>query len=500
MQIAGWLLLVLAIPRVLRLLWPEVWVEDDFYLESAYLVSAGLRPYLDFVHPHLPLLEWIAAAYLRLFGASHRSIEVLNESAIYLASLLTFALGRRALSARVAATGAILYAFSSLVFRYHVYERECFLAPAILIAALGALDRDSTALRQTAQIALALIFACAVKLTAGIGCAVVLLYLALVERRWLRAIAAGGVTLAGLGLLSLICYRLYGFEFLFQTFIFHFMKGEVSYPVQVLDVLAPLFVLGCIAVASDPSKATRALVLVFMMVAGEYLFYGILSPTVWGHNYLEFLPYVAIVAGAGLDYVADAARSIASGARIGAAWLRLAGAAIIIVVMLGWLTPLVNQNWLNGSVYGFGFMPRDEIEQLGAALRDASAVGDEVIAPAFIAFEANRRELIRYPETYGVYREAKDEFLHDGFGAARAHLGHAGFFQLIVSTARFWTAPIRDAIVSGRVRAVIPDSPSLFLPLVRLDPEFLAQNGFRPALQTEHFTLWVRESASAEPH
>ncbi len=44
---------------------------------------------------------------------------------------------------------------------------------------------------------------------------------------------------------------------------------------------------------------------------------------------------------------------------------------------------------------------------------------DDVIAPSFICFEANRRELIRYPETYGVYREAKAEYDRDGFFAAR---------------------------------------------------------------------------------
>ena len=43
-------------------------------------------------------------------------------------------------------------------------------------------------------------------------------------------------------------------------------------------------------------------------------------------------------------------------------------------------------------------------------LRSATKPDDEVIAPSFIAFEANRRELIRFPETYGVYREARAEY------------------------------------------------------------------------------------------
>src|SRR5271170_4833628 len=139
-RVGGWLLVALLVPRVLRMLYPEVWVEDDFYLESAWLVSAGMRPYLDFVHPHFPLLEYLSAAYLKIFGASHFSIEVLNEAAIYATSLLTFELAARITTRRAAISAAILYATSSIVFRYHVYERECFVTPLALAAALLVLD------------------------------------------------------------------------------------------------------------------------------------------------------------------------------------------------------------------------------------------------------------------------------------------------------------------------------------------------------------------------
>src|SRR5580698_2531749 len=116
-ELGAALLIILAIPRLLRLAYPAIWVEDDFYLEAAWLVSVGMRPYLDFVHPHFPLLEYLSAAYLRVFGASHFSIEILNEAAIYATSLLTFKLAARVSSRRAAISAAILYATSSLVFR-----------------------------------------------------------------------------------------------------------------------------------------------------------------------------------------------------------------------------------------------------------------------------------------------------------------------------------------------------------------------------------------------
>jgi len=83
------------------------------------------------------------------------------------------------------------------------------------------------------------------------------------------------------------------------------------------------------------------------------------------------------------------------------------GGAALILISLIWIAPIINENWLHGAIYGFGFVPRAEISQLADALRAASKPDDEVIAPSFLCFEANRRELIRYPETYGVYREAR---------------------------------------------------------------------------------------------
>src|ERR1700719_4468406 len=123
-ELGAALLIILALPRLVRLFYPAIWVEDDFYLEAAWLVSAGMRPYVDFVHPHFPLLEYLSAGYLKVFGANHFSIEILNETAIYATSLLTFKLAARITTRRAAIGAAILYATSSLVFRYHVYERE----------------------------------------------------------------------------------------------------------------------------------------------------------------------------------------------------------------------------------------------------------------------------------------------------------------------------------------------------------------------------------------
>jgi Dolichyl-phosphate-mannose-protein mannosyltransferase len=492
------LVIALIAARLIRLFYPEIWVEDDFYLESAWLVAAGMRPYVDFVHPHLPLLEWIAGAYVRVFGASILSLELLNEAAIFATSLLTFAVARRAVGRQAASVAAILYAFSSLVFRYHAYERECFVAPIVLAATLIAIDGAMEPAREIAWLALLLAAACAVKLTAVIPAAVLLGYLAIVRRNLGRAIGAGAGVALLIGALSAFCYWRYGFDFFYQVFIFHFLKGRdttasiAAYPAQILDVIAPFAVLGAIAVA-ERRKIGAAFGLVLAIVAAEYAFFGILSPTAWAHDYLTAMPFIAIVAAMGAMRMWSALRAVVTeevAAR--ADWIQIIAGAAFIILCLAWLTPLVNENWLHGSVYGFGYVPRSEVAQLALAIDRSTAPGDEIVAPSFLCFAANRTELVRYPETYGVFREGEAELERDGFWRAREKMGRADFFQLIADTAHFWTDPISRAIDDRTVKVVINDSPVQMLPLVHVPDAMLAGHGYRPVLETEHYVMWQR--------
>src|SRR5208282_4235752 len=340
------------------------------------------------------------------------------------------------------------------------------------------------------------VIACAIKLTAIVPAAAILCFLAFGRRRWRDAILAAAGIAAGLAAFSAILYRLYGFEFVFQTFIFHFMKGRLAwlevadYPRAILDLLAPLFVIGCARIAAE-RRVSPALGLVLILVAFNYAFFGLLSPTSWGHNYLDFLPYVAIIAGIGLERIWTAYRA--------KEWRITAASLGLISVSLLWLTPLVNENWMRGGVYGFGYFDRGEVRALSEALRRISAPDDEVIAPSFICFEANRRELIRYPETYGVYREAELEFGKYGFLEARRRLGSADFFGLMASTAHHWTEPMKKALEDGTVSAIIADSPMQLSSVVSFPSGILMDHGFRPYLVTENFALWRRVPGAGQP-
>ena len=132
-------------------------------------------------------------------------------------------------------------------------------------------------------------------------------------------------------------------------------------------------------------------------------------------------------------------------------------------------------------------------------MRQATTAHDNIIAPSFICFEANRPELIRYPELYGAYREAKAMYQRYGFRIARQRLGTADFFSLISDTAHYWTDKITEAVAKRRVKVVISDSPIQLLPLVLVPPELLASSGYRPVLHTQHYTVWELETPSTSP-
>src|SRR3954465_7026538 len=251
----AWLLVALALPRIVRLLYPAIWIEDDLLMESAFAVARGLRPYLDFAHAQMPLLEWCAGLYITVAGASHVSMELLNGAAIYATSVLVFVLGREAVGRQAAIAAALLFACSSLVFRYHVWAREFFVSALVLAAAVTALNGAMRASRQVPAMAALLTAACGIKLTAIVSAAGVIGFIAVRQRRPARALALALAIGGGVLALGAFCYWRYGVEFLFQAFLFHFLKGRDAvgagpmYSLSILDVLVPLSALGLVSMS-----------------------------------------------------------------------------------------------------------------------------------------------------------------------------------------------------------------------------------------------------------
>jgi hypothetical protein len=478
---------LLAAPRLLRFMYPQVWIEDDQLLQTVLATSRGLHPYVQFSLAQMPLLEWIGAAYVMVAGPSLHAMEVLNAVAIYATSVLIVLIGRRVVGQPAAIAGAMLFACSSLVFRYHLWAREFFVSALILGAAYTVLNERLAWRLRVGLFAALSCAACAIKLTAIVSVAGLVLYIAIGQHRPARAVVAALATGIALGLFALFCYSRYGFEFVFQAFLFHFLKGTVNagvgYVIDILDVIVPVFVLGLAALIVN-RQWRRGAVLISCVLGPLTLFYEVLSPTAWGHNYLDPLPWIALVGGVGIVWLIGEWRRLS--------WKAGAGTALIVVSLI-WIAPFNNENASRGSGYGFGFVERSEVAEVAAALGRATAPGDEVVAPSFIAFEANRIQRLRFPENYGVMREGERLYRSVGFREARETFGRRDFFDLINQTSAYWNNQfMASTAVGGGVNAVILDSTIQFLPLVDATDDALTQRGFAPTLRTTHYTLWVR--------
>src|SRR5262249_23523334 len=160
---------------------------------------------------------------------------------------------------------------------------------------------------------------------------------------------------------------------------------------------------------------------------------------------LEVLPFVCVLAGVGVASLASrVARLVKAESRTARDLEALVGAALSIVVWMAIVSAVSNEDLTDPLLYGFGYINRGEVSDLGNAIRVNSAADDLVIAPSFAAFQANRATLVRFPETYGVYRAALDEISARGFSAARADAAETGFGTMIHDTFKYSVAAMTD--------------------------------------------------------
>ena len=291
------------------------------------------------------------------------------------------------------------------------------------------------------------------------------------------------------------CYWRYGEPFIFQAFLFHFLKGVTTdgagpwYIASLLDILGPLGLFGLWRLA-DRSRWNHAVGLVGAVFVSYLLFFGVLSPTAWGHNYLEVWPLVAIVAGAGAAWLLESWRT---------SWLQTAGGVAVAAACLLWITPLDNEAGLRGSAWiRLRSAPRAVGPRGRAPRRDRSRRrGDRALVHRLRGEPARRSVALKT----GVMTAGDELRRSVGFRQARERMGHKNFFELINETSDIWNqAVIRAIAPGGQVNAMIPDSTIQLLPLVDASPAALSERGFHLALQTEHFTLWLRRGDPSSVH
>ncbi len=128
--------------------------DEGFHLLAARLVTTGKRPYLDFFYPHAPLYIYVAAACMRVFGDTWRSVHALSalltSGCIALMTWYVFSRSRGSgWRLANAAAAALLMALNVLVIWFgtigQAYALSLFLIFAAFLLVVGSVDRTGGA-------------------------------------------------------------------------------------------------------------------------------------------------------------------------------------------------------------------------------------------------------------------------------------------------------------------------------------------------------------------
>ncbi len=545
---------LLVVPRMLRLAYPQVWIEDESYLTGALMLSHGWLPYRDFPLPHYPVLEALLASVFHVVHASIRSAEITTQIAALAGSLLVFALGRRLDGLLTGAVGALVFATSGLLFRYHLLEREVFVVVPVLAAVLLASKRrakaperannsrstqklrnpqrqamtnpqrtprslrltshlftGSSAERKPIVIGVLLFVALTIKLTAIAALVAVGLQLWLQDRERgagiaeSEAVRAIGTALGLLAALTIALTAVFGNDFVVQVFLFRAVHAAFpSLAVKLTEMRLTMDAsLACGAAGGALilwSRRTRAWRGPLLQLGADFVVLVLFNPTYWAHTGIELLPWLSLAAGFLVAGVVRALRRPASRAeaagRIQSArvWACAAAAAGLLI----FVAPIRNLNWEagDGSTYGFGYRDRSEIEATAAFVRARTGPQALVAAPPIIAFAADRRELVPYPEIAGTIDALTEAVRRRGYIAAlRDPDLRGGAFWDTVDASRERIAPqIASAVKDRRVAAVVNDSPDDLMPVlfVALPQNTLEAAGYQLESASAHYDVWLR--------
>lgn len=504
LALAG-LLVLLAIPRIARLAYPQIWIEDESYLNGAFMLSRGFMPYRDFPLPHFPALDALLASVFLVAPISIRTAEVVTQLATFAGSVLVFTLGRRLGDPLSGGCGALVFATSALLFRYHVFEREVFLVVPILCAVLLA-SRPAEGGRETRAAlgaGLLIFVAITIKLTAIAALFALALQLQFDGRRR-SAVIMACTAVAALGVTALALVSVFGRDFIVQVVLFRAVHAafpswgvkldEVRY---TMDIGLALGIWG-LALVLWNGQRRRWIGPLLQLLCG-FVILLLLNPTFWAHTGIELLPWLSLGAG---YLLANAVRSLApAGARRRPRTVtaRLPPLTCVVgaILFLYCVAPIRNLNWEagDGSVYGFGYRDRRELETVAQFVRTHAAPEARVATPPIIAFIANRREVVPYAEVAGEIDELTTIVRRDGYVAALTNdaLRGRSFWESVEASRDRSMPALEAALAAHQVAVVINDSPDdlMPVPLTNVSTEGLEAYGYRLASGSAHYEAWI---------
>jgi Dolichyl-phosphate-mannose-protein mannosyltransferase len=443
--------LISTVPRLIRLMYPQAWIEDAAYLYHGFTLISGQEPFFDGIYAHPPSLEAFLGLLYRIFGVGYRTAEWASAGVVAGSTFLVYLLCRRLVGSWIALVGAAAFSLAPLLVRYHVFEREVYTVACATLAILLAQKRESsTSYAFFAGGILGL--AAAVKLS-GLLYLPALLVVYLCRRQPKHALKSiFGWTVVGGGIWTYYLL-LYGRPAIHQLVLLHFVKGGTGqFWFNIHNIFIPslnyLLILGLGGLvlghgrqAAEISRACLILIVVFGV------FFTLVSGTFWAHNLIDLLLPLSIGTALGVKEIQLLFHS--EHRRIFAAFVLLIPAAGL--ALLG----AADRKHLTD---GWGYISRAELAGCADFVRSHVASDVKIIAPHYIAAEARRFELVDYPELSGPYIWMLQTIKEKGYAGLSQHKQFKSWKRMVRETSTLWRPFTVEAIQERKVGAVIWDS------------------------------------------
>lgn len=502
-------IIVLVVPRVLRFFHPAVNLEDSPYLDAVSCMARGLKPHIDFVYTHIPFPEVVLTILCKLFGVSYRVTETVSAVTVTITALLIFVIARRIQSKRAGVVSALLYAWHPLIFNYHLFEKEIY--EALLACLLGVFfireekrerisesEEGKTFSTKSIKVlypALLCFLGYITKLDFSFLVGALLFYIAMVEKKPIKAFLILFIFVSLAALHTLISFHFFGWEFLKQIYLFHFLKGsESSQGIKLLKWLAGsgwLAVPGVFGFVFLKSASLRHRLYLILWLAAPLFFFSLVTDTLWFHNVINVLPPLSVLAGLYIDGTIGLLRgkdALCGGGREAKGFFYL-----VLFSLLLWAASIVlSVLWFAKIDFGFQGASRRETREVSKIVKNVTSFDAVIIAPAIISAQANRTELIHNREVAPVYWWVMRRVEDVGFTAARKEVSAIHFRALSEKAAHLWLDETNEKIAAGAVSLVVGE---LIPGYYSFNPkaEDMERYGYRRIYQGDSYVVWVKK-------
>ena len=485
-------LVILALPRILRLVFPQIWLEQNYFIYIVHQLASGHIPYKEVMISY-PAIPEIIYAFANFFFQNTLWVSrLLNEFTIFILSLFIFIYVKRQFSWTTGLASSLVFSFNSLVFRYDLFAREFMECALIFGSVLLLQKRDHSNIYQiiSAGCLLGLAFLC--KQTAIISSAALIIFL-LMSGLNFKSVAILIISflifaLSGMG----IFYWAYGIDFYLQAILFHIAVGGSGSDVfsqailigRCMDMALTLGIMGAITYVFV-NRNPHQMKLPFLQLIFITFFYLAISGKFWPANGIEILVWISIPAG---WFLICTIQWINKNFQVGfkRADISIAIFGLIIFIVLSvWIFPLKNQNSLYGMFYGFGNLSIDSFNRVVDEVKRRTQPDDICVLNPAVAALADRQDSFFYRENYGLMQTIKNKYKTEGARAAIRIGADKHYLTLIRELAVLWLKPFINLAEQKKVRCVVPD---IWFPLSGKD---LQKLGFKQVLKSDGMKVWV---------